>query len=225
MGHFLALLRLQASPPEPKSGSYCTIAFNQAVSCWLCTIAETVGLSPAATPGAPFIPVGKDAMTPWIFFSSQPLFYHKSHYVTRFCGRFVVQTPPKKGSVKSVFFHIVSKILRHRLFTCKKSASSLPAVKDACLFLTYAGEILLLPLPTVLDTYFRFLTTPGVRRGKNAFSLPHIGVITLSSTGSRVAITGGTLFHGQGNRQSRHHHPEPHKIFYSPSYKYYQLDT
>ena len=58
---------------------------------------------PAATPGAPFIPVGKDAMTPWIFFSSQPLFYHKSHYVTRFCGRFVVQTPPKKGSVKSVF--------------------------------------------------------------------------------------------------------------------------
>ena len=69
-GSFLALLRLQASPPEPKSGSYCTIAFNQAVSCWLCTTAETVGLSPAATPGAPFIPVGKDAMTPWIFFSS-----------------------------------------------------------------------------------------------------------------------------------------------------------
>lgn len=97
VGHFLALLRLQANPPEPKSGSYCTIAFNQAVSCWLCAIAETVGLSPAATPGAPFIPVGKDAMTPWIFFSSQPLFYHKSHYVTRFCGRFVVQTPPKKG--------------------------------------------------------------------------------------------------------------------------------
>ena len=42
-------------------------------------------------------PWEKDAMTPWIFFSSQPLFYHKSHYVTRFCGRFVVQTPPKKG--------------------------------------------------------------------------------------------------------------------------------
>lgn len=95
-GSFLALLRLQANPPKSKSGSYCTIAFYQAVSCWLCTIAETVGLSPAATPGAPFIPVGKDAMTPWIFFSSQPLFYHKSHYVTRFCGRFVVQTPPKR---------------------------------------------------------------------------------------------------------------------------------
>lgn len=91
-----AFLRCSASPPEPKSGSYCTIAINQAVSCWLCTIAETVGLSPAATPGAPFIPVGKDAMTPWIFFSSRPLFYHKFHYVTRFCGRFVVQTPPKK---------------------------------------------------------------------------------------------------------------------------------
>lgn len=83
-GSFPVLLSPQASPPEPKSGSYCTIAFNQAVSCWLCTIAETVGLSPAATPGAPFIPVGKDAMTPWIFFSSQPLFYHKSHYVTDF---------------------------------------------------------------------------------------------------------------------------------------------
>ena len=124
VGHFLALLRLQASPPEPKSGSYCTIAFNQAVSCWLCTIAETVGLSPAATPGAPFIPVGKDAMTPWIFFSSQPLFYHKSHYVTRFCGRFVVQTPPKKGSVKSGFFYIVSKILQYRLSTCKKAGST-----------------------------------------------------------------------------------------------------
>ena len=79
---------------------------------------------PAATPGAPFIPVGKDAMTPWIFFSSQPLFYHKSHYVTRFCGRFVVQTPPKKGSVKSVFFHIVSKILQYRLSTCKKAGST-----------------------------------------------------------------------------------------------------
>lgn len=70
-GSFLALLRLQASPPEPKSGSYCTIAFNQAVSCWLCTIAETVGLSPAATPGAPFIPVGKDAMTPLSSFHLQ----------------------------------------------------------------------------------------------------------------------------------------------------------
>lgn len=91
-----AFLRCSASPPEPKSGSYCTIAFNQAVSCWLCTIAETVGLSPAATLGAPFIPVGKDAMTPWIFFSSRSLFYHIFHYVTRFYGRFVVQTPPKK---------------------------------------------------------------------------------------------------------------------------------
>lgn len=160
MGHFLALLRLQASPPEPKSGSYCTIAFNQAVSCWLCTTAETVGLSPAATPGAPFIPVGKDAMTPWIFFSSRPLFYHKSHYVTRFCGRYLARTPPKKGSAKQDFFYIVSKILQHRLSTCKKSASSLPAVKDTCLFLTYAGEILQLPLPTILDAYFRFLTTP-----------------------------------------------------------------
>ena len=37
------------------------------------------------------------AITPWIFFSSRPPFYHKTHYVTRFCGRFVVQTPPKKG--------------------------------------------------------------------------------------------------------------------------------
>lgn len=123
-GSFPVLLRPQASPPKSKSGSYCTIAFYPAVSCLLCTIAETVGLSPAATPGAPFIPMGKDAMTPWIFFSSQPLFYHKSHYVTRFCGRFVVQTPPKKGSVKSVFFHIVSKILQYRLSTCKKAGST-----------------------------------------------------------------------------------------------------
>lgn len=91
--------------------------------------------------------------------------------------------------------------------------------------MTCAGEILQLPLPTILDAYFRFLTTPGVRRGKNAFSPPHIGVIALSSAGSRVAITGGTLFHGQGNRQSRHHHPEPHKIFHTPSYKHQQLDT
>ena len=166
-GSFLVLLRPQASPPKSKSGSYCTIAFYQAVSCLLCTIAETVGLSPAATPGAPSIPMGKDAMTPWIFFSSQPPFYHKSHYVTRFCGRFLARTPPKKGSTKLGFFYIVSKILRHRLSTCKKSASSLPAVKDACLFLTYAGEILLLPLPTILDTYLRFLTTPGGVEGKN----------------------------------------------------------
>lgn len=168
---------------------------------------------PAATPGAPFIPVGKDAMTPWIFFSSQPLFYHKSHYVTRFCGRFVVQTPPKKGSVKSVFFHIVSKILRHRLFTCKKSASSLPAVKDACLFLTYAGEILLLPLPTVLDTYFRFLTTPGVRRGEKTFSTPYRNCCPLTSAGSLVTITGGPYSIGQGNRQSRRHRPRAPQDF------------
>lgn len=94
--------------------------------------------------------------------------------------------------------------------------------RGTCLFLTCAGEILQLPPPTILDAYFRFLTTPGVRRGKNAFSPPHIGVIALSSAGT---ITGGTLFHGQGNRQSRHHHPEPHKIFHSPSYKYYNLDT
>ena len=134
---------------------------------------------PAATPGAPFTPMGKDAMTPWIFFSSRPPFYHKSHYVTRFCGRFLARTPPKKGSTKLGFFYIVSKILRHRLSTCKISASSLPAVKDACLFLTYAGEILLLPLPTVLDTYFRFLTTPGVRRGEK-LSPPRIGIVALS---------------------------------------------
>lgn len=114
---------------------------------------------------------------------------------------------------KISFFHIVSKILRHRLSTCKKSVSSLLAVKDTCLFLTYAGEILQLPLPTILDAYFRFLTTPRVRRGKNAFSPPHIGVIALSSAGSRVAITGGTLFHGQGSRQSRHHHPRAPQDF------------
>lgn len=54
---------------------------------------------------------------------------------------------------------------------------------------------------------------PGVRRGKNAFSPPHIGVIALSSAGSRVAITGGTLFHGQGSRQSRHHHPRAPQDF------------
>lgn len=130
-----------------------------------------------------------------------------------FCGRFLARTPPKKGSAKQDFFYIVSKILQHRLSTCKKSASSLPAVKDTYLFLTCAGEILLLPLPIILDTYLRFLTTPGVRRGKNAFSLPHIGVIALSSAGSLVTITGGTLFHGQGNRQSRHHHPRAPQDF------------
>lgn len=92
-GSFPVLLRPQASPPKSKSGSYCTIAFYQAVSCLLCTIAETVGLSPAATPGAPFIPVGKDAMTPWIFFSSRPPFYHKTHYVTRFFLHCIQDSP------------------------------------------------------------------------------------------------------------------------------------
>lgn len=118
-GSFPVLLRPQASPPKSKSGSYCTIAFYQAVSCLLCTIAETVGLSPAATPGAPFIPMGKDAMTPWIFFSSQPPFYHKFHMLQDFCGRFLARTPPKKGSAKQDFFYIVSKILQHRLSTSK----------------------------------------------------------------------------------------------------------
>lgn len=74
-------------------------------------------------------------------------------------------------------------------------------------FLTCAGEILQLPLPTILDVYFRFLTTPGVRRGKNAFSPPHIGVIALSSAGSLVTITGDPYSIGQGNRQSRRHRP------------------
>lgn len=176
-GSFPVLLRPQASPPKSKSGSYCTIAFYPAVSCLLCTIAETVGLSPAATPGAPFIPMGKDAMTPWIF---------------------------------------VSKILQHRLSTCKKSAFSLPAVKDTCLFLTYAGEILLLPLPTVLDTYFRFLTTPGVRRGEKTFSTPYRNCCPLTSAGSLVTITGGPYSIGQGNRQSRHHHPRAPQDFPQP---------
>ena len=44
-----------------------------------------------------FHPRGKRCHDSLDLFSSQPLFYHKSHYVTRFCGRFVVQTPPKKG--------------------------------------------------------------------------------------------------------------------------------
>lgn len=61
------------------------------------------------------------------------------------------------------------------------------------------GRFYYSPFLLVLDTYFRFLTTPGVRRGKNAFSPPHIGVIALSSAGT---ITGGTLFHGQGNRET-----------------------
>ena len=80
-------------------------------------------VSPAATPGAPFIPVGKDAMTPWIFFSSQPLFYHKSHYVTRFCGRFVVQTPPKRVRKIRFFLYCIqdSPIF---LSTCKKAGST-----------------------------------------------------------------------------------------------------
>lgn len=165
-GSFLALLRLQASPPEPKSGSYCTIAFNQAVSCWLCTIAETVGLSPAATPGAPFIPVGKDAMTPWIFFSSQPLFYHKSHYVTRFCGRFVVQTPPKRVRKIRFFLYCIQDspissfhLQKSRLYALIFWLYPL-LCKGHLSFLTCAGEILQLPLPTILDVYFRFLTTP-----------------------------------------------------------------
>lgn len=70
----------------------------------LCTIAETVGLSPAATPGAPSIPMGKDAMTPWIFFSSRPPFYHKSHYVTRFLRQVSSSDASKKGSTKLGFF-------------------------------------------------------------------------------------------------------------------------
>lgn len=173
-GSFPVLLSPQASPPKSKSGSYCTIAFYQAVSCWLCTIAETVGLSPAATPGAPFIPVGKDAMTPWIFGS----FSHHNHYSTinpimlqDFAAGLWFRRLQKRVR-KISFFHIVSKILRHRLSTCKKSVSSLLAVKDTCLFLTYAGEILLLPLPTILDTYLRFLTTPGGIEGKTPFLHP-----------------------------------------------------
>lgn len=170
-GSFPVLLSPQASPPKSKSGSYCTIAFYQAVSCWLCTIAETVGLSPAATPGAPFIPVGKDAMTPWIFFSSQPLSTINPIMLQDFAAGLWFRRLQKRVR-KISFFHIVSKILRHRLSTCKKSVSSLLAVKDTCLFLTYAGEILLLPLPTILDTYLRFLTTPGGIEGKTPFLHP-----------------------------------------------------
>lgn len=104
-------------------------------------------------------------------------------------------------------------ILQHRLSTCKKSAFSLPAVKDTCLFLTYAGEILLLPLPTVLDTYFRFLTTPGVRRGEKTFSTPYRNCCPLSSAGSLVTITGGPYSIGQGNRQSRRRRPRTPQDF------------
>lgn len=54
---------------------------------------------------------------------------------------------------------------------------------------------------------------PGVRRGEKTFSTPYRNCCPLSSTGSRVTITGGTLFHGQGNRQSRHHHPRAPQDF------------
>lgn len=185
-GSFLALLRLQASPPEPKSGSYCTIAFNQAVSCWLCTIAETVGLSPAATPGAPFIPVGKDAMTPWIFFSSQPLFYHKSHYVTRFCGRFVVQTPPKRVR-KIRFFSILYPRFSNISFHLQKSRFY------ALIFWFYPllckGHLSIFDLCwgdfTTPPSYyighlFEIFNHPRGRRGKNALSPPCIGIVALS---------------------------------------------
>lgn len=113
---------------------------------------------------------------------------------------------------KISFFHIVSKILQYRLSTCKKagstpyfSGSTLSSVKGTCLFLTCAGEILQLPLPTILDAYFRFLTTPGVRRGKKTFSTPYRNCCPLSSAGSLVTITGGPYSIGQGNRQSRRH--------------------
>lgn len=58
-GSFPVLLSPQASPPKSKSGSYCTIAFYQAVSCFLCTIAETAGLSPSRNSGGTFHPHGK----------------------------------------------------------------------------------------------------------------------------------------------------------------------
>lgn len=217
---FLLLLRLQASSPEPKSGSYCTITFNQAVSCWLCTIAETVGLSPAATPGAPFIPMGKDAMTPWIFF-------HHDHYSTinsimlqDFSVGLWFRRLQKRFHKMRFFLHCIqdspisSFHLQKSGSTPQFSGSYLPSVKDTCLFLTYAGEILLLPLSTILDTYLRFLTTSGgPQREKRPFSTPYGSCCPLSSAGSLVTITGGPYSIGQGNRQSRRHRPRAPQEF------------
>ena len=57
---------------------------------------------------------------------------------------------------------------------------------------------------------------PGSVEGKTPFLYPYRSYCPLSSTGSRVAITGGTLFHGQGNRQSSTTTPEPTRFSITP---------
>lgn len=143
-------------------------------------------VSPAATPGAPFIPVGKDAMTPWIFFSSQPLFHHKSHYVTRFCGRFVVQTPPKRvrkirffsilyPRFSNISFHLQKSRLYALIFwfyplLCKGHLS----IFDLCW-----GDFTT-PPSYYIGHLFEIFNHPRGRRGKNALSPPCIGIVALS---------------------------------------------
>lgn len=131
-------------------------------------------------------PWEKDAMTPWIFFSSQPLFYHKSHYVTRFCGRFVVQTPPKKVRKIRFFLYCIQDspissfhLQKSRLYAlifwfypllCKGHLS----IFDLCW-----GDFTT-PPSYYIGHLFEIFNHPRGRRGKNALSPPCIGIVALS---------------------------------------------
>lgn len=53
---------------------------------------------------------------------------------------------------------------------------------------------------------------PGSVEGKT-FSIPYRNCCPLSSAGSLVTITSGPYSIGQGNRQSRHHHPRAPQDF------------
>lgn len=65
----------------------------------------------------------------------------------------------------------------------------------------------------------------GSAERKHPFSTPYGSCCPLSSAGSRATITGGTLFHGQGNGNQDATAPESHKISHKSSYKFQQSDT
>lgn len=178
-GSFPVLLSPQASPPKSKSGSYCTIAFYQAVSCWLCTIAETVGLSPAATPGAPFIPVGKDAMTPWIFFSSQPLFYHKSHMLQDFAAGLWFRRLQKRVR-KISFFPYCIQDSPTSSFHLQKISLFPPRCKGHLSIFDLCWGDFTTPPSYYIGHLFEIFNHPRGHRGKNALSPPCIGIVALS---------------------------------------------
>lgn len=130
-----------------------------------------------------------------------------------FCGRFLARTPPKKKVCKIRFFLHCIQDSPTSSFHLQKISLFPPRCKGHLSIFDLCWGDFTTPPSYYIGHLFEIFNHPGGVAGKCPFSTLYRNCCPLSSAGSRVAITGGTLFHGQGNRQSRHHHPRAPQDF------------